>query len=120
MYQQRSIPNVIIFTIITCGIYMFYWIYVTTKDLNTYLEVSDMDPALELLICIFCSPYIFYWFYKYGQRVSDAHIKAQIPVASDDAIVCLILAIFGLGVVSMAIMQGNLNKAWAVEQSSGY
>jgi hypothetical protein len=91
-----------------------------TKDLNTYLEISDMDPALELVICIFCSPYIIYWYYKYSQRIADAHIKAQIPSSGDDAIVCLILGIFGLGVVSMAIMQGNINKAWAVEQNANY
>lgn len=119
MYQQRNVATVIILSIITCGIYFYYWLYVTSRDINNYLEISDMDPAVELIICIFCSPYIIYWLYKYAQRITDTHIKAQLPTASDDAIVCLILGIFGLGVVSMGIMQNNLNNAWAAEQSAG-
>jgi len=119
MYQQRNVATVIIFSIITCGIYSFYWIYVTTRDLNNYLEISDMEPAIELLLCFLCFPYMYYWIYKYAQRITDAHIKAQIATTSDEAIVCLILAIFGLSIISIAIMQNNLNKAWAVEQSEG-
>jgi hypothetical protein len=119
MYQQRSVATVIIFSIITCGIYFYYWLYVTMKDLNAYLEIADMDPGIELLICIFCSPYIFYWFYKYAQRITEAQIKNGLP-SNDDAVICLILAIFGLSVVSMGIMQSSLNKTWALVQSSGY
>lgn len=119
MYQQRSIATVIILSIVTCGIYFYYWMYVTMRDINTYLEIADMDSGIELLICIFCSPYIIYWFYKYAQRISEAQLKNNLA-ASDDAVVCLILAIFGLSVVSVGIMQSNLNKTWAVVQSTGY
>lgn len=119
MYQQRSVANVIIFSILTCGIYFYYWMYVTMRDLNAYLEVADMDSGIELLICIFCSPYIIYWFYKYAQRIGEAQLKNNM-VASDDAIVCLILSIFGLSIVSVGIMQNGLNKTWAVVQSNGY
>lgn len=120
MYQQRSVATVIIFSILTCGIYMYYWIYVTSRDINTYLEISDMDPAVEVILSIFtCGIYLFYWYFKYSQRISDTHIKAQLPTASDDAIVCLILAIFGLGIISVAIMQNNLNRTWAAVQTQG-
>lgn len=118
MYQQRSVATVIILSIVTCGIYMFYWLYVSMRDLNDYLEISDMDPAVELLICIFCSPYIIYWFYKYAGRITDAQIKAQTEVASDNAIICLVLAIFGFSVISMGIMQSELNKTWAAATES--
>ena len=120
MYQQRSVATVIILSIITCGIYMFYWIYVTSRDINTYLEISDMDPAVEVILCIFtCGIYMLYWYFKYAQRISDAHIKAQLATASDDAIVCLILGIFGLGMVSVGIIQNNLNKTWAAVEMQG-
>ncbi len=120
MYQERNVATVIILSIVTCGIYMFYWLYVTMKDINSYLEIQDMDPAVELLICIFCSPYILYWMYKYSQRITDVHIKAALETASDDAVICLILAVFGLGIISVAIMQNSLNKAWTTGQSVGY
>ena len=118
MYQQRSVATVIILSIVTCGIYMFYWLYVTMRDINAYLGVSDMDPGIELLICILCSPYILYWYYKYATRISDASARAGLP-AKDDAIVCLILGIFGLGIVSMGIMQDNVNRVWAQQQNQG-
>ena len=117
MYQERNVATVIILSIVTCGIYMYYWIYVTSRDINTYLEITDMDPAIEVVLCFFtCGIYLLYWFFKYSQRISDAHIKAQLPMASDDAIVCLILGIFGLGIVSVGIMQNNLNKTWEAVQ----
>ena len=118
MYQQISVATVIILSIITCGIYMYYWLYVTMRDLNAYLEISDMDPAVELLILIFCFPYVLYWFYKYAQRITDAQIKAGTQVASDNAIICLVLAIFGFSIISVGIMQSELNKTWAAATDS--
>jgi len=120
MYQQRSVATVIIFSILTCGIYMWYWIYVTSRDINTYLEISDMDPAVEVILSIFtCGLYLLYWYYKYAQRISDTQIKAQLPTTSDDAIICLVLGIVGLGIVSVGIMQKNINNTWAAVQSQG-
>jgi hypothetical protein len=120
MYQERSVATVILFSILTCGIYMYYWIYVTSRDINTYLEISDMDPSVEVLLSIFtCGLYLIYWYYKFAQRVSDTHIKAQLPTASDDAIICLVLGLFGMGIISVGIIQNNLNKTWAAVQTQG-
>lgn len=119
MYKQRSVVSVIIYSFITCGIYYLYWLYITMRDVNNYLEIVDMDSGVELLLCIFCFPYRYYWYYKYSQRLSDSEIKAEIAIR-DDSIITLILAIFQLEIVSAALMQDRINKIWASEQQHGY
>jgi len=119
MYKQKEIPLVIIFSLLSCGIYMIYWIYVTSRDINEYLEISDMDPALEVFLC-FCWPYFLYWLYKYSGRIVDAQIKAGLQTSEDNSILCLILGIIGFGYVSAGVMQGSLNKVWVVRQNEGF
>ena len=41
MVTKRSIPMCIIYTIITCGIYGFYWFIVMTNESN------DLAPEVE-------------------------------------------------------------------------
>lgn len=112
MFQQRSVATVVIFSIITCGIYLFYWYYVTMRDLNAYLDVSDMDSGIELILVIFVPFYAIYWLYKYAKRASDAHAKAGLSI-KDDSVIILLLSIFGLGVVSVAILQSTINEAYS-------
>ncbi len=50
--KKRSVVGVLIFSIITLGIYYFYWIYATSKETQQYLEKKTISPGLELLLCI--------------------------------------------------------------------
>lgn len=109
---SRSPAEVIIFSIITCGIYYLYWLYKFASELNGYLGDQRSSPGVDLLLCIFCFPYQIYWFYKYGKAISEAQIRAGLP-AEDNAILYVILSIFGLGIVNAAIMQSAMNKVWA-------
>lgn len=113
MYQQRSVATVIILSILTCGIYAIYWYYVTMRDINEYLQISDMSPVVEIiLMMVTFGIYYLYWMYKYGQRIADATEKAGLP-RKDDAVLCLILSLFGLSIVSMGILQSNINSVYA-------
>ncbi|MGV8145489.1 MAG: hypothetical protein COA82_02375 [Alkaliphilus sp.] len=114
MYEQRSVASVIILTILTCGIYGLYWLYITSKDLEMFLGESGMSPGLELFVMIICAPYVLYWYYDKSQKIADAYEKVGMP-RKDDSLACLILGIFGLGIISMAIMQSNLNTIWVNE-----
>lgn len=103
---------VLVFSIITCGIYFLYWIYATSNDIKNYLNDSNINPVLELLISIICFPYMFYWFYKYAKLVSTVQQTAGIEQPEDNSVLCVILPFLGLSVVSALIIQSGLNKAW--------
>lgn len=109
IFTKREPVLVLVFSIITCGIYYLYWIYKVTEEVGHYLQ-NDNNPVLELILCFFCAPYTIYWFYKMGQQIFVAQDRCGLQRPQDNAILYLLLSIFGLGPVASLIMQGTLNE----------
>ena len=109
----RSPAAVIVFTIITCGIYGLYWIYSFSTEMKGLLKKDEISPGLDVLLCILCFPYIIYWAYRYGEFLKQAQIQAGISVENDMPILFLVLALCGVFIVDMAIMQSKLNDLYA-------
>ena len=66
----RSVPMLVLLSIVTCGIYYLYWIYKTTDEIKNFMGREDINPALELiLVLVTCNIYSLYWYYKYGKIV---------------------------------------------------
>ncbi len=107
----RSPILVFVFSILTCGIYFFYWQYATASELKYYSQRFDINPGIDVLISILCVPYIIYWFYKYSKIVYEEMLKSS-NFGSDNSLINTILAIFGLSIVSAIIMQSDLNNLW--------
>ena len=113
--KQRSIWVGILLTIITCGIYYLYWLFVLTDDWNLITEAQGQRPGttpglVVILTLITCGLYgIYYWYYlsKRVARVADRNGNAL----EDDTLLCVILCLFGLGFISAAIQQNNLNMS---------
>ncbi len=105
---QKSIPVLIILSIVTCGIYYLYWIYNTSSEIQAETLNSDVSPALELVFSLFCGIYQIYWMYKYSKKIVEMYARRGVQT-SDNSIVALILSIFGLSIVSAAILQSQLN-----------
>ncbi|MGL4737962.1 MAG: DUF4234 domain-containing protein [Cellulosilyticaceae bacterium] len=109
---KRDVAVVVILTIVTCGIYSLYWMYVTHEEVNAYLSEQDLSGALVVLLSLItCGIYGWIWYYQLGQKIQKAQIKAT-GYGNDDSVLYLILAIFGFSIVSQAIGQHNLNKVW--------
>ncbi len=109
---NRSVAGVIILSILTCGIYHLYWVYATTNEINYYLGEDDTSGGMVILFSIItCGIYSLYWYYKMGKKVQAVQLRA-LGNGSDDSVLYLILSIFGFAIVSNAIIQSNLNKAW--------
>lgn len=111
--DTRPIATAIILTIVTCGIYGLFWLYWISRDLRNYLGRTDVSPGTELLLCILCFPYAIYWVYKSTKLVQEAQKKVGIETTEDKTVLNIILAVFGLVIVSMAIIQDDLNAVWA-------
>jgi hypothetical protein len=107
--HKRSVGMAILLSLVTCGIYGFFWMYSLADDLIAYNSEEDSAGTEILLGIISCGVYFYYWYYKMGKRVYNAQLKAH-GEASDESVLYLILAIFGLGIISQSIMQSKVNK----------
>ncbi|HHX18442.1 MAG TPA: DUF4234 domain-containing protein [Clostridium sp.] len=108
--EKRSIGTAILLSIITCGIYGIYWMYKMTEDITNY-NGENANPGTEILLMIVtCGIYVYFWNYKMGKRIYTAQLNTEGAVASDESVLYLILTLLGLSIVSVAIMQSNINK----------
>ncbi len=109
---NRNIVLCIIFTIISCGIYGLYWMYVLNEEINSLSgkENATSGGLVILFTIITCGIYGLYWYYVMGERTDE--IKKRLNMnASGSNILFLILGLIGLGIVNYAIMQDAVNKA---------
>ncbi len=96
MVKHRNPILIVIFTIITLGIYGIYWLYSTKKEL---VELGARVPTFWLFII----PIIdIYWIYKYAKGV--AHI-AKNSMGIIDFILWLVFA-----PIAMILTQIEHNK----------
>ena len=68
---DRSLIAYIAFTILTCGIYAWWFTYKLAQDMNTVCNDGDKTPGLAvyiLLSMVTCGIYSYYWQYKIGNR----------------------------------------------------
>ena len=110
MVQRRDIAIAIILTFVTCGIYGIYWFIVLTDDVKT--ASGDDKLASGGLAFVFtlisCGIYGIYWAYKIGELMKIAQQKNGTEV-KDNADLYLVLELFGLGIVTYALVQSDLN-----------
>lgn len=109
MVQPRSIPLCIVLSVITCGIYGLYWFVCLTNEVNEVTQENDTSGGMALLLSIItCGIYGIYWAYKMGDKLDRARTRNNVPTGSFP-ILFLVLNIFGLGIVTCAIIQSELN-----------
>ena len=95
--KRRNPALVIIFTIITFGIYGIYWFVKTKNEINS---LGAEIPTAWLLIIPIAN---LYWEYKYAEGFSK-YVKKD-----DNAILWFLLLLF-VAPVAMIIFQVELNK----------
>lgn len=109
--ENRNIALCIILSVITCGIYGIYWLYRIIEDLNA--ASNDPSPTsggmVIVLMLVTCNIYGWFWLYKAGQQMNQAKQLRGLPPDPNASIIYLVLAIFGLNIVSYAIIQNDLN-----------
>ncbi|MBZ0115567.1 MAG: DUF4234 domain-containing protein [Sandaracinaceae bacterium] len=113
--QRREAWLVIVLSVVTCGIYYFYWQYATTSELKQVSGRDDLNPGLDLLITILlCGVYGIYVQYRNAQVVHQVLAQRGQP-HEDRSQFILILHLVHLvtgvtGIIAMAILQDELNK----------
>lgn len=106
--NKRNIGICILLSIITFGIYGIYWTYLLVK--NTRSIQKNTDSCTGEMLCLILVPfYSLYWWYTRGEKVKIEFSEHNYN-STGNGVVYLVLAIFGLSIVSMAIMQNDFNS----------
>ena len=105
--KERNIVIAIILSLITCGIYFIYWMIKVNDEV---LELSGKKGSSGLVVFILhlvtFGIYGFYWAYKMGECVD----KMKDVQNGYTSILYLVLAILGLNVVDVALIQDAINN----------
>ena len=108
--KRRELVTAIILSLVTCGIYSIIWFIGLTDDAKTAAEDTSFPSGglAFVLTLVTCGIYGIYWAYKIGELIKNAQIKRGMT-PKDNAVLYLILEIFGLNIVVMALAQNDLN-----------
>ncbi|MBQ8380448.1 MAG: F0F1 ATP synthase subunit A, partial [Clostridia bacterium] len=106
--NKRKIGVCILLSIITLGIYQIYWEYLLVKNTRA-IKKDESSCTGEMLCLIFVPFYSLFWWFTRGKIVKDEFAKYGHSAIGNE-IAYLILEIFGLGIISMSIMQNDFNS----------
>ena len=110
MIIRRSVPLCIILSIVTCGIYMLYWFVCVTNETDAVTEEYGLSGGVCLLLTIVtCGIYGLYWGWKMGDKLDASRARHGV-VPGSFSLLFLLLNLFGLTIVTLAIIQNELNR----------
>ena len=109
---KKSLPLAIVLSFVTVGLYAIYWVYTLTEDAHAAAgERTTASGGMVILFSLItCGIYSFYWLYKMGETIIIAKQRRGMAVDTNIPIIYLVLALFGFGIISYALMQSSLNE----------
>ena len=109
--KRRNVALCVIFTIITCGIYGFYWLVQINNCVNELADPPKKTSGLVvvLLTIVTAGIYGFFWAYRMGGLLDAALTKRSMPTQNRN-VMYLILAVIQLGFVGWILMQSTINS----------
>ncbi|MCL2386078.1 MAG: DUF4234 domain-containing protein [Defluviitaleaceae bacterium] len=109
---QRSGIEVLLLTIVTCGIYGIYWYYTVIQDINSAAGEERVSVVM-LVLGIFCFP--VYWVMLYQIDSNLARLARENGTHYKENFILWLLLSFVAGVggiVAMFQICGGLNDLW--------
>jgi len=109
--RRISIPVYLLLTLVTLGLWNLYWNYRQMRECNHLLGRREFSwPVWFLLSLLTCGLYHLYYQYKMGAAIVEIERARGMIVNEDLALLSLLAALFGVGVVADCIHQHELNK----------
>lgn len=111
--RERNIAWSIVFCLITCGIYQIYWFIVLNDEANEEAQVDGVSGVTAFLFSLItCGIYGLFWAYKMGEKTEIIRERNGVGRGSDTGVLYLILALLGFQIVTLALIQNELNKTY--------
>lgn len=110
--EKREPGMVILFTILTCGIYGIWFFHTYASEIKNALGRQDLNPTTDLLLSfVTCGIWtIVAFYYKYPKLITDLQQRVGLP-PNDISGMTVILGIF-FAPVALYMIQSELNKVW--------
>ena len=110
---RRGIVIGILVSLITCGIYGLYWQYKQMATLNAWLKRDAYSFSLWFFLSIItCGIFGIYYEYKMANGINEVQADNDLVFDSNLPIICVLLAIVGIGIASLAIQQYQINRLY--------
>lgn len=106
--KKRSVAAVVIFDIITCGIYGLYWLYVTEVALQEETKTNNIPPILTLLLSLFLGS-IGCAIYGYDAGQCFKQLTAERGTEKDSTVLYLILGLL-VSPAMIGVVQNDINN----------
>lgn len=116
--ENRSLVTYILLTIVTCGIYSYYFLYSIARDMNVVCAGDGKETGglvkFILLSTVTCGIYAWIWYYNIGNRMAENAPRYGLTFAENGTTILLWFvlgsAVCGIGpFVAMHIMIKNMN-----------
>ncbi len=111
---ERHVTLYVVLSLLSCGLFTPIWMYLIGRDLRRALVHEELRPGLDLLLAaVTCGVWWFYLLYRYPSLI--VKLKRRVGLSGGDLpAISLVLGILSLGLVSLALMQSELNHIWRV------
>lgn len=110
--QKRSIPLYIILCFLTFGIFGLIWFYFIAEDLcreDTPGRLKSAPGMAVLFSLLSCGIYSLYAYYQWGRQMPEVYAKYGL-YTEDRGILYLVLGLLRFSIVSIALIQNDLNS----------
>jgi hypothetical protein len=108
--EVRSPITTWLFALVSCGIYGWYWWYLTGNELKNYLGKEDLNPTIDAILAALIPPYMCLLAWRYGPLIQEAQERAGVSDAEDKGMNYVLFTL--LCFMGFKNMQEDLNKVW--------
>lgn len=113
--RERNPVPLILLSLITCGAYSLYWLYVVTRELRDALDQPSLNPTVDVVLSVVtCGLWTIYAHYRNAGLLHRALTRYE-PGARDQSVIVLILDLAALvtGVtwlIGLFVLQDEHNR----------
>jgi len=110
--EKREPGLVLLFTLLTCGIYALWWYHTFATEIKNSLNRQDLSPGRDLLLSfVTCGIWgIIAFYYNYPKLFVDMQQRVGLP-PNDISTTTVLLGIL-FAPVSIYMIQSELNRIW--------
>jgi len=109
--EAREPVMVVVYSMLSCGIYNLYWLYLVCEEVNKGLGREQFNFVKEIALSVVtCGLYAFYFYWQLSNAVVELQQKWGVQPAHDAPIIFILFLVFPPA--APFLMQTGLNNAW--------